>query len=354
MRIGFIVSAFTNGGAQRVAITLTKWLNSHGHEACIISLVESDMNQYDASGMTYYSLGKMYAGQSVQRRMKAFDESHDVDAYILMGVPMCIYVIPALRNTRAKIIVSERNDPRNFQGKAIIKVASRFLMRRADGFVFQTKDASDFYKRFQNKSTVIPNPVADVPMIRQRLSNAERKKRIVTAGRLVPQKNHEMLIHAFSMVSKDYPDYCLMIFGEGNLKESLESLAVRLGVQDRVFFPGSVNDVHEQIIDAELFVLSSDFEGMPNALMEAMAMGLTSISTDCPCGGPRDMIEDGVNGYLIPVGDQEACARAIRAALSDKTNSDRIGQRAMELRERLGKDTICEKWLEFIRKIVNK
>ena len=199
--------------------------------------------------------------------------------------------MPALKGSKAKIIVSERNDPRNFQGKTITKLVSRYLMSKADGFVFQTNDACDFYKKYKDRSVVIPNPVADVPVILERLPNEQRDKVIVTAGRLVPQKNHEMLIKAFGKIAYRFPEYKLIIYGEGELKEKLQLLSRDLSMGDRVVFPGSVNDLHEKIKNAELFVLSSDFEGMPNALMEAMAMGITCISTDY-CGGPRD-IESG-------------------------------------------------------------
>ena len=354
MNIGIIISAFTNGGAQRVAVTLSRWLNEHGQNCCIIALSESSKNQYDAGNVNLVRLEERFKGKSITQRIKAFDQDNQIDVYIVMGVPMCMYVIPALKNSKAKVIVSERNDPRNFQGKTITRILSRWLMNRADGFVFQTRDACDYYKRYKGRSVVIPNPVADVPVILERLPNEQRDKVIVTAGRLVPQKNHEMLIKAFGIIADRFPEYKLIIYGEGGLKAQLQQLTKELSISDRVLFPGSVNDLHERIKNAELFVLSSDFEGMPNALMEAMAMGLTCISTDCPCGGPKDLINDGENGLLIPVGNVGACAGAIVKYLCDKEEADRFGSAAQEVREKYSRDNICSNWLDYIESVVGR
>ena len=353
MKIGIIISAFTNGGAQRVAVTLSRWLNENGHEGCVIALSESEKNQYDADDVRLVRLEALYRGQKITQRLRSYDRDHQTDAYIVMGVPMCIYVMPALRGSKAKIIVSERNDPRNFQGKTIVKIVSRYLMSKADGFVFQTNDASEYYKKYRGRSIIIPNPVADVPVVYERVPNAQREKIIVTAGRLVPQKNQEMLIRAFGKIADRFPAYQLIIYGEGGLKEKLQQLAEELSIGDRVVFPGAVNDLHERIKNAELFVLSSDFEGMPNALMEAMAMGITCISTDCPCGGPKDLIENGVNGYLIPVNDVDQCADAMATALHDKTQADKIGHNALGIREKYSKDVICNDWMNMVMSVVN-
>lgn len=354
MRIGIIISAFTNGGAQRVAVTLSRWLNDNGHRSNIIALSESAKNQYDADNVNLVRLEKLYKGQKIAQRLRSYDQNNQIDAYIVMGVPMCIYVMPALKRSKAKIIVSERNDPHNFQGKTITKLVSRYLMSKADGFVFQTNDARDYYKKYHNKSVVIPNPVADVPVILERLPNEQRDKVIVTAGRLVPQKNHEMLIKAFGKIANSFQEYKLIIYGEGELKEKLQLLTNDLGISDRVFFPGSVNDLHERIKNAEIFVLSSDFEGMPNALMEAMAMGITCISTDCPCGGPKDLIENGENGYLISVNDIDKCADVIMSVLDDKKGADRVGQNSLKIRNKYCSNVICREWLNMVTKVANQ
>lgn len=353
MRIGIIISDFSNGGAQRVAVTLSKWLNCHEQISRIIALENTNKNQYDADDVDLIRLQEKYKNQTIIQRLRHYDLECQTDVYIVMGVPMCVYVIPALRKSKAKIVVSERNDPKNFHGKTLIKIISRWLMDDADGFVFQTNDAFNFYKKYRNRSVVISNPLVDLPLVLERVPNELRKKEIVTAGRLVPQKNHEMLINAFAKISSLFPDYRLVIYGEGFLKDRLKKKCYDLGVEQKVDFPGSVNDLHNKMLNSELFVLSSDFEGMPNALMEAMAMGITCISTDCPCGGPKDLIKNGENGCLIPVGDVDACANVIKELLIEKKKADKIGCNALELRVKYCKDNICNAWLDFL-KIIKK
>lgn len=354
MRIGIIISAFTNGGAQRVAVTLSKWMNGHGQNCCVIALDESTKNQYDAQDVNLVRLRDLYNERGITKRLRMFDLDNSIDVYIVMGVPMCMYVMPALRGSKAKVIISERNDPRNFQGKLITKIVSRWLMSKADGYVFQTTDAWNFYKKYQDSSIIIPNPVAEVPDVQVRVPNEQRKKEIVTVGRLILQKNHEMLIRAFAKIKTSFPDYRLIIYGEGHLVNYLKGICRDLDVEQVVDFPGSVNDVHSRILNSELFVLSSDFEGMPNALMEAMAMGITCISTDCPCGGPKDLVEDGVNGVLIPVRDANACAKMIAECLTEKQKADELGKNAIDVRKKYSKEVVCKKWLEYIEKCRSK
>ena len=354
MTVGIILGNIDTGGAQRVAITLATWLNEHHHKAVLIVLSNSKWKAYTIEGIETAFLENIYKGKSIKNRIQLFNEENAIDEYLVMDVPMCIYVIPALKRSKARIVVSERSDPRHAKIKLPVKIMSRLLMSQADGFVFQTEEAKNYYKRLANKSIVIPNPVMEIPVIANRRSNCERKKEIVTAGRLIPAKNHKMLLSAFKKISSSYPDYKLIIYGDGLLLSELKSVSKDLGIDDKVEFPGSVNDLHERIKESELFVMTSDFEGMPNALMEAMAMGLTCISTDCPCGGPKQLISDGENGYLIPVGDISACAEKIEYTLTHKEEADIIADRAMGVREKYGKDTICAKWLSYLQSIYEK
>ena len=163
----------------------------------------------------------------------------------------------------------------------------------------------------------------------------------------MPQKNQKMLIEAFSKIHSNYPEYQLVIYGEGKLRHQLQEQIDLLGLQERISLPGSRSDVLEQIKDASLFVLPSDFEGMPNVLIEAMALGLPCISTDCPCGGPRELIQNGVNGILISVGDVEALACEMSKVLDDSEMSALLGKNAVQIREKLNMEKIGKEWLTF-------
>jgi glycosyltransferase involved in cell wall biosynthesis len=178
----------------------------------------------------------------------------------------------------------------------------------------------------------------------------EREKVIIGAGRLNSQKNFPLLISSFAQIAKDFPGYKLRIYGKGALLESLQSLAKEKGVGDRVEFPGYVPNMPEVLEKASMFVLSSDFEGMPNALMEAMASGLPCISTDCGGGGARFLIEDGENGLLVPQKDEVAMAEAMRKILSDDAFANKIAENARKLQENLAPEKIYGEWEKFILK----
>ena len=162
------------------------------------------------------------------------------------------------------------------------------------------------------------------------------------------RNSHVFLIKAFADVSKNFPDYKLVIYGDGSRKDEYIKLAESLGVAEKVSFPGYVTDIGGKIADASLFVLSSDYEGMPNALMEAMALGLPCISTDCPCGGPRFLIKDGVNGLLVPVGDREALGEAMRKILDSPFFALSCASNAQDICKTLAPDKIYGEWEKYI------
>lgn len=218
----------------------------------------------------------------------------------------------------SKKIVSERNDPsrrnRHYQKQVV------FAQRKADFVVFQSKKVQKMYSEdIKKKSCIIPNPIEVSCFVSE-----HKTKKVVTAGRLEEQKNHRMLIEAFALFHTLHPDYHLYIYGVGNLWNELHQAADYYGIKEFVHFEGFKEDVHAATADAEMFVLSSDYEGLPNALMEAMTMGHACISTACT--GADELIVDGKTGLLVPVGDAEALSGAM-CRLSDNP----------ELRERLGK-----------------
>lgn len=168
----------------------------------------------------------------------------------------------------------------------------------------------------QRSRKIIPNAI-NKEFITAEYSGP-RNKQIVSSGRLTEQKNHALLIKAFAGITAKYPAYKLVIYGDGPLRKDLELLASNLGIADKVSFPGYTTEIRKKIERSSLFVLSSDFEGMPNALMEAMALGVPCISTDCKGGGARFLIKNGTNGLLTPIGDVEALQTAMEKILSDQ------------------------------------
>ena len=252
-----------------------------------------------------------------------------------------------------KVIISVRNDPNAEYNTLIKRILVRLLYSNADGFIFQTADAQKWFsKKIQNKSTIIPNPINENFITHP--FEGEREKKIVTVGRLVEQKNQKLLIDAFNKFQKEYQNYKLSIFGEGPLKDSLMKHIDDLGLNNKVFLEGEKKDIKSYIYDAEMFILSSDFEGMPNALMEAMALGIPCISTDCPCGGPKFLINNGINGYLFEVNNKEKLYQLMKKLAENKNIRDKFSKNANMICEKLNPNLIYSKWEEYIIKIYNK
>lgn len=341
------------GGAQRVSIALTEQFIKKGHQAHLMVLGDTTDKKYEISSgipVLYPYRDKNTRRAGIKEIRKAIRQINP-DFILVMGVPMSLYMIPACIGVRGKVIISERNDPSHFTGKASTRIVSRLLMRFADGYVFQTRDAQRYYSSaIQRKSAIIANPLMNSDKIPQ-LFTGIRRKEIVTAGRLNPQKNQKLLIDAFSKVVKKHPDYRLIIYGEGPIRKGLEESVRELNLKESVELPGAFQNVLEKMKESYMFVLSSDFEGMPNALMEAMALGLPCISTDCPCGGPRELIEDGENGILIPTNDVDSLADAMLHLITNEDAAREIGHNASNIRETLSIDKMFEAWMDFLSKI---
>ena len=221
-----------------------------------------------------------------------------------------------------------------------------WLYRYADKVVFQTEGAQQFFdKKTIRKSTIIPNPIV-IPELRWIGFDA---KTIVSVGRLhVRFKRQDVLLKSFRKVLDAYPDYKLVLYGDGPDRKSLEQLAKELSMDGSVEFKGKVANVMKIIADEGIFVLSSDSEGMPNALMEAMALGMPVISTDCEPGGAKALIQNGVNGIIVPRGDVDRLAEAIIFYIENKEKADQYGLSARQSMKSYSPNIIICKWSELL------
>lgn len=349
MKIVFTIAHMTIGGAQRVTYNLIKWLRDNTEDEVylvifgklVIGDVEYDLNNINHEYLPSGKINKIWYLRKYLKKIKP-------DVLVTMGVPGALFDVPACAGLGIKHIISERNDPAHFGGRVVTRIISRLLMRKADGFVFQTRDAQAFYGgEIAKRSMVIPNPLFigdDYPATQYM---GEREKAIVTTGRLNKQKNHPLLIRSFKRIAEEFPEYKLIIYGEGPERQNIKALIQELGLQERVLLPGTINDVPAKIYKSSLYVLPSDFEGMPNALMEAMALGLPCISTDCPCGGPRELTTNEQDCLLVPVGDENALANAMRRILKNPDVAQLMGKKAMDIREKLSVDKICRLWYNY-------
>ena len=251
----------------------------------------------------------------------------------------------AARSSGVKVLLSERWSPKSrpFLSRILKQIQFRF----ADAYVFQTPQAAKCYcKHAQKLGVVIPNPILE--SLPTPLTENFRKE-IVTAGRLSWEKNQILLVKAFQNISKEFPQHKLIIYGSGPKEDELQTYINENLLSDRISIIKGKRNIVELINGAELFVLPSDVEGMPNALIEAMAMGVTSISTDCPVYGPRMLIEDKKNAFITPLNDVDALTSAMRYVLSNPEEMSRIRAEAVKIRERLHADNISNLWIKYIK-----
>ena len=341
------------GGAERVISHLLKYANTKNVKISLILIDKAEI-QYDLSDKCQiYDIGKLGSKSLTDKylrykKVRKLVKKVNPDLVLSMPEDIGIYVILALLGTKYPVVISERNNPWVMPNKKISRVLRKLMYPFATGFIFQTKQAQSFFSRkIQSKGIVLPNPV-DVSMLPAPYQG-EREKIIVGAGRLEPQKNFSLLIDSFAEFYKSHSDYRLVIYGEGRLKEELMAHAKGKLPTTAFEFAGRVSDLPERLNKATAFVLSSDFEGMPNVLIEAMACGVPSISTDCPSGGSAELIEDGVNGILVPVGGREQLTNSLHLLVDKAETREKISCNAIKVRETLNAEVIVEKWFDYIK-----
>lgn len=358
-KILFYIDTMRRGGAQRVMSDLITYFHDNGYETVLCNefVVQDDVPQYSVSPeVKRVYLAQDNSGQVLVKNAKKLlalrkiiqTEKPDLTLSFL-GRPN-IRLLLASVGLQCRKIVSVRNDPHKEYGATRLKrLLTRWLFCLADGCVFQTQAAADYFSDdLRQRSQVISNPVGEAFFAVRR---SEQTKNIVTLGRLFEQKNHFLLIQAFSFIADRFPDEALMIYGEGALKESLAQYVQELGLGHRVHLMGDVREVPSILERAKIFALSSDYEGMPNALMEALAAGVPSVSTDCPCGGPAALIENGLNGLLVPVNHVNAMADAMAKLLDDRRMAEQLGQNAKKRAEAFRAEVVLRQWETYMQHI---
>lgn len=358
MKLTIFISGVTGGGAEKVTCAIASYLVGKGHEVELLTMSDEEPTYPLDGRVTRYCLlkeseRKNFVINNLLRflRFAKYLITKKPNAYLAM-LPTNIITMLSLRFLiSAKVIAAERANPASYKQKTQTKLAA--LAKKADGWVFQTDDQNNWYsvRTSLQKSIVIPNAI-NPDVLKQPISR-KRNKTIVTAGRFTNQKNHALLINAFAKIAEKHHDYKLVIYGEGPNRTNLIQLVKDLKLSDRVLLPGYSSEVIENVSKSSLFVLSSDFEGMPNALMEAMAMGVPSISTDCEGGGARFLIKNKKNGILVPIGDLEALVSAMDKVLSDQTFAESIGLEAHNICNVLAPNIIYGQWEKYIEECVN-
>jgi GalNAc-alpha-(1->4)-GalNAc-alpha-(1->3)-diNAcBac-PP-undecaprenol alpha-1,4-N-acetyl-D-galactosaminyltransferase len=263
-----------------------------------------------------------------------------------------ILTLLSLAGTGIPVIISERIDPAHYQIGWAWDALRVVTYPWADRLIVQGEGIrQQFHGRVRRRTRVIPNPVLS-PSIRPATeSRAQEGRTLMAAGRLVPQKGFDLLLRTFACLAQRHPDWKLVIWGEGPERENLEKLRGELGLAGRSFLPGNHSRIYEAMAAADIFALSSRFEGFPNALCEAMAMGLPVVSFDCP-SGPAQIIRPCQDGLLVPLGDLEGLERSLDRLMTDAALRKSLGIQAQKIVQRFSLEKILAQWEACIEEVL--
>lgn len=357
-RITLAIPTLTSGGAERVLTTMANYWAGQGWQVTVVTLVEQDDLPFyplhpavvrNGIGVLSPSGNPLQAIARNVGRLRALRSAivaSRPDVVISFLDRMNVLTLLATRGTGIPVIASEHTDPNLAARHKVWDRLRNLTYPRAAQIVVLSDSAKQFFSpSLQDRIRIVPNPivvdVANEPPVR----NGHR--RIAALGRLGPEKGFDLLISAFSQVSPQFPDWELVIWGEGVLRPELEAQRSDSGVAGRIALPGRTTTPHRELRTADLYVLSSRREGFPMALAEAMACGLPAVAFDLP-SGPRSIIREGVDGVLVSNGDVAALADGMSKLMADDALRSRMAARAPEVLERFGVERVMAIWQEII------
>lgn len=350
MKIFLVIPTLKQGGAERIISELANHFSNNGAEVHLILLANAEDFYLINHNVHIHRLGFVNEGKikkiiselQVFIKLRKLLKEHRPDAVLSFMDKYNVFTILASRFLDLRVFVSDRSNP-NLKLSRSLSALKKLTYRHATGIIAQTSLAKDILEHFTgNKNIrVIPNPVKEV----QLYPDLVRENIIINVGRLVPEKGQKYLLQAFSNLNLD--DWKLVVLGDGPLRPELEKQVLELGLEGKVIMPGSVNNIDEWLAKAKVFAFSSISEGFPNALVEAMAAGLPCVSFDCDIG-PRDIIEHGVNGFLVEEKNVDELANKLFILISKTEQANKIAFNAMNVRNTYNTRFIVNKYLQFL------
>lgn len=357
-KIAFYIGSLHKGGAERVFVNLAEYFLSQGYQVVMVTQYHKEEEYGLAEGIDRIISDITPQETTGSRVVNFFRRAGKLHRIWKVEKPDLVLSCVGKNNfmtivttmfTGTKPIVSVVGEAKEEYPNRLMRMLANLLFPFAAGVILQTERSRTFFsKRVGKTAVILPNSLN--PLFLRPMFQGEREKRIVSVGRLDANKNHEMMIRAFAKLSPGYPEYTLTIYGEGELRAYLQDLIDSLELSDKVFLPGVIPDVADEIERAALFLLTSYSEGVSNALIEAMALGLPVIATDVPSGGTVELIRHGENGWMIPVGDGAALEEAMDKLLSDTELAKRLGRQAYRLQERFAPEQVNRQWKEYFER----
>lgn len=361
MKVALLISSLRPGGAERVASIAANYWARKGRNVLVFTLAGGEERPfYDLEpavlhvpmGVAWLSRNPLEGLVNNLRRVRRIRREiarARPDILISFMDTTNVLAILATRGLGIPIVASERSNPVAQTPKTGWRLLRDLLYSRADAVVTQTERArACFPAPVQARCVVIPNPLLLPSTAPDRGEVFGPRPALVAVGRLSEEKGFHLLIEAFGRLLVHHPNWHLVIVGEGPQREDLERRIAGLGIRDQVLLPGRVRNPEQVLRQSDLFVLSSRYEGFPNALCEAMACGLPVVGFDCPFG-PAEIIRDGIDGILVPPGDLRALVESLDRLMGDEGERVRLAQRAPQILERFGLERVMGMWEQLLR-----
>ena len=361
MSIIFVTSTLTSGGSERVMSLLANEFVKRNYNVTIICfnkhVVFYPVSKYVKVIFVENELG----GKSLFRKiiwLRKYVKEVGPDVVIpFMEAVYCVTLL-SLIGLPVPVISSERIDPR--KSPFFRNILRRIFLPLTTHLVVQTEAIKRFYPSFiRNKTSVIYNPVRDEvfsfsdSVLSRGLGGIEGKQNIIISiGKLYPQKNQPMMIRAFAKVADDFPEWQLVIFGEGPLRQSLQLIIDNLQLTDKVLLPGRTENVIKELRRSKIFCMSSDYEGMSNAMIEAICAGLPIVTTNV--SGVLELVEDGKSGYVVPCGEVEQFAQALQKVMGNIVLQKEMAECNLKKADMFKLDNIVNQWEQLIQKVVQE
>ncbi len=352
MKVFLIIRYLDYSGAPKMFLWVARSLTERGYDVTICTLntssdikVPPNLKWIDLTQDNLGFWGKI-------RKLRKIIRQGEYDVSISFLLDGNVYNTLICYGLKTKSVICERNDP--FKPHYYKLKFWKPWFRLADGAVFQLPKVADFYSNIRGPIAVIPNPIMP-PSVIVETPFVERENVIITMGRMdLVQKRQDVLIKAFSEFVKDYPSYKLMIYGGSDIEGSekkIKRLIEELKVNDSVTLAGVTRNAAETMKKAKIFVLTSDFEGIPNSLIEAMSIGMPCLSTDCRPGGAKLLIDNGKNGLLVPTGDIGQLTENMRWMVEHPLECDKMGKEARKVVEYFSEKITTAKWENYLWKL---
>lgn len=356
----YIANIEHEGGAERVMSIVVNGLSRKGYSIILVNDFPTNAKEYEMDANVKRQFLEKEASKKFWlrnlgriRSLRRIIKNEKPDIVVSFLFYQNIRMIFSSMFLSVKKVLSVRNDPKKDIGESkIMKLFANYIYGKADGIVFQTEEEREYFsKRVQKHSTIILNPIDNYFYQVERNKNPHN---IVSIGRLAVQKNQEMLIKAFSKIKNEFQEDNVYIYGDGELETYLKKLIEKYDLSHRVYLGGRISDVTEKLRNAKLFVLTSDYEGLPNALMEAMAVGTPSISTDCSGGGPKMLIQDGVDGKFVECDNIEQLAIEMENALSNEKLLEKYSKNSKKRADEFRTPNVIASWEEYLSGILKE